>query len=153
MKKSVALKWIKALRSGEYFQIKGTMANQKGDSFCCLGVLTNEYCETKDKDFDEQFIKAGYAEPSFYTADLPSEVKSWADFDSYKLLFFKDVKLKTNSKVYKVLKQNFIKTAQIRHKAFREINSTPNNLLGILNDGGCSFKAIATFIENNYKLF
>ena len=55
MKKSVIKKWTKVLKSGEYTQTKGKMANERGNSFCCLGVLTNEFCTEKNKDFDDFF--------------------------------------------------------------------------------------------------
>lgn len=41
--------WIDALRSGDYEQCKGAL--RRGDSFCCLGVLT------------ELAVKAGAVEP------------------------------------------------------------------------------------------
>lgn len=37
MKKSWAMKWIKALRSGKYKQTTGSLRDDKGH--CCLGVL------------------------------------------------------------------------------------------------------------------
>lgn len=43
MKKSIADKWIKALRSGKYKQTKNKLTN--GKEFCCLGVL----CEIAPK--------------------------------------------------------------------------------------------------------
>ncbi len=36
-----AKKWVKALRSGEYKQIKGTLQNKNG--YCCLGVACDLY--------------------------------------------------------------------------------------------------------------
>ncbi len=44
MKKSVAFKWIKALRSGDYEQTKHQLVKVYEDgseAFCCLGVLCN----------------------------------------------------------------------------------------------------------------
>jgi len=38
MNEIVKAKWVAALRSGEFQQCKGTL--RKGDSFCCLGVLS-----------------------------------------------------------------------------------------------------------------
>lgn len=35
--------WVAALRSGVYEQAKGTLRNEAGTKFCCLGV----YCEVK----------------------------------------------------------------------------------------------------------
>lgn len=43
MKKQLRDEWVKALRSGEYAQGKGTL--QFGSSFCCMGVL----CEVAEK--------------------------------------------------------------------------------------------------------
>ena len=37
MKKEIADKWVKALRSGEYNQTTETLQN--GNGYCCLGVL------------------------------------------------------------------------------------------------------------------
>jgi hypothetical protein len=37
MKKSIAIKWVKALRSGEYKQAKHSLYD--GHKYCCLGVL------------------------------------------------------------------------------------------------------------------
>ena len=35
-------KWLKALRGGAYRRGQGALVSQKGDRFCCLGVLANE---------------------------------------------------------------------------------------------------------------
>jgi hypothetical protein len=37
--KKVKAKWLKALRSGEYKQAKGTLHDPETGGFCCLGVL------------------------------------------------------------------------------------------------------------------
>lgn len=39
MKKSIAMKWIKALRSGEYKQGNNCNLQSNEGEFCCLGVL------------------------------------------------------------------------------------------------------------------
>ncbi len=39
MPKTLLDKWLKALRSGEYKQGRGTLYCKKSDSYCCLGVL------------------------------------------------------------------------------------------------------------------
>ena len=41
MNKNIKNKWLKALRSGEYKQ--GKSALRDGDTYCCLGVLTELY--------------------------------------------------------------------------------------------------------------
>ncbi len=42
MNPEVKVKWLEALRSGEYRQTKGTL-RRPGDRFCCLGVLSDLY--------------------------------------------------------------------------------------------------------------
>lgn len=41
MNKNIAKKWVEALRSGKYAQAKGRLKlkDEKGTSYCCLGVL------------------------------------------------------------------------------------------------------------------
>lgn len=39
MPKKILNKWLKALRSGEYTQAKGTLHDPETGGFCCLGVL------------------------------------------------------------------------------------------------------------------
>ena len=46
MKKTIAEKWVKALRSGKYAKTKGLLckvAKNGNKSYCCLGVLTELY--------------------------------------------------------------------------------------------------------------
>lgn len=53
MKKSIAKKWVAALRSGKYKQTKQQLKNEHG--YCCLGVLAsispwkNSYTRMKDE--------------------------------------------------------------------------------------------------------
>lgn len=49
MKEKIAKKWVKALRSGNYSQTTGKLCNPHGDSFCCLGVLTELYIQDQQK--------------------------------------------------------------------------------------------------------
>jgi hypothetical protein len=39
MKKSVAMKWVNALRSGKYKQGRGICINSKSNEYCVLGVF------------------------------------------------------------------------------------------------------------------
>lgn len=50
--KEVIQLWIKALRSGDYKQTRGTLKDNKG--FCCLGVL----CDLAAKDGGSKWVKA-----------------------------------------------------------------------------------------------
>lgn len=54
LNKPMVRKWIKALRSGDYYQTNGDLAKQRKDGewgFCCLGVL----CEVEKLDETEGF--------------------------------------------------------------------------------------------------
>jgi hypothetical protein len=53
MKKSVAMKWVKALRSGKYRQTAGKLQDYKG--YCCLGVLC-EVAPEKLRHKDDLFL-------------------------------------------------------------------------------------------------
>jgi hypothetical protein len=78
MKKSIANKWVKALRSGKYTQTKNNLTD--GVGHCCLGVLCELYIkDTKDN------IKDGtlYDDESEV---LPQCVISWAGMQ-YKARF------------------------------------------------------------------
>lgn len=55
MKKSIATKWLKALRSGKIKQAEGTLIDADG-SMCCLGVLEH-ICEGE--------VEQGREMPSF----------------------------------------------------------------------------------------
>lgn len=62
MNKTIAFKWIKALRSGKYTQAKGVMrAKQKDGSYayCCLGVLRHEVLGKKNHALDSCGNKIG----------------------------------------------------------------------------------------------
>lgn len=71
MKKSIANKWVKALRSGKYTQTKNNLCNDVGH--CCLGVLCELYIkDTKDNIKSENGTFDGESEL------LPPCVIAWA---------------------------------------------------------------------------
>ena len=41
MNKVLKNKWLRALRSGRYRKTMSRLVNDKGDAFCCLGVLAD----------------------------------------------------------------------------------------------------------------
>lgn len=63
MKKSHAMKWINALRSGKYKQTKNYLRNSQG--YCCLGVANEIFPEldlAKDGDVSlDNFARLGLA--------------------------------------------------------------------------------------------
>lgn len=76
MKKSIANKWVKALRSGKYTQTKNNLAD--GVGHCCLGVL----CELYIKDTKNNIkIKDKSSLVTFFDGEsevLPPCVMKWA---------------------------------------------------------------------------
>lgn len=85
MKKSIASKWVKALKSGEYAQGKGKLVKQgkKYDRFCCLGVLTDLYMqEVGDLEVDGEDSEELYYGFCYDEALHPS-VQKWAGMKSF----------------------------------------------------------------------
>jgi len=70
MKKEIADRWVKALRSGRYKQARGHLAGP--DGFCCLGVLCTVLRAKVDKT-REQWVFEDVA-----TAVLPRKVQKKA---------------------------------------------------------------------------
>lgn len=132
--------WIRALKSGEYRQTRGFMfASPSGyGSFCCLGVLTNEYCLKNNKDFDAFFENHCYPEGlDFETEFLPVRVQEWTGLHS--IVYFDSLSIfkTSNKKIKKVLEESHLEGKSI------------TELLAAMNDAGVSFKQIAKFLEDN----
>jgi hypothetical protein len=137
MRKDIAKKWIKALRSGKYKKGFGYLKqyNSRGQSrHCCLGVLCELYNETMKKnhkktltvssnwhDFDEN---NGFVLFNRKSGSLPKVVKNWAG-----------IKDETGEFIYKV---------KDRYGEYKQ-----NQNLSILNDTGSKFSTIANIIEKN----
>lgn len=90
MKKDIAKKWVRALRSGKYKQGKGYLKqlNSKNEArHCCLGVL----CELYDQQMKKNHKKTLHSEHVVSIEDveiirfnkhdvgLPREVREWAN--------------------------------------------------------------------------
>lgn len=78
MKRSIALRWAKALESGEYEQGIGQLRTSRNE-FCCLGVLCNLHAEDNPDVAKKQKSKTKYMT---CTGVLPDEVIQWADMCS-----------------------------------------------------------------------
>lgn len=79
MKKRIAMKWIKALRSGEYAQARGFLVNvdsHGNESFCCLGVLCNLATEAGYGQWQGTSFVDDLSEGN--DAILPNGVVKWA---------------------------------------------------------------------------
>jgi hypothetical protein len=135
MNKTIATKWVKALRSGKYKQGEAYLCQitSKGKRHCCLGVLTEMYqAEQKAKKKKALPAKVGkiYADASFDVVkygsgecaaeELPVAVKRWAGMEG-------------------------------RLGEFDVESDGYFGSLSHMNDDGCSFKKIANFIEKNYE--
>ena len=82
MKKSIAKKWVKALRSGAYQQGTHQLVDEN-DNFCCLGVLCNL---AVDEGIGEWVRSSGgwvfKTESDVDDQVLPLEVRLWAGMSS-----------------------------------------------------------------------
>jgi hypothetical protein len=82
MKKSIAKKWVKALRSGAYQQGTYQLVDEN-DNFCCLGVLCNL---AVDEGIGEWVRGSGgwvfKTEGDVDDQVLPLEVRLWAGMSS-----------------------------------------------------------------------
>ena len=74
MNREVKQKWLNALRSGEYIQGKSKLKD--GNTFCCLGVLTDLYIKEHKNCYwkDDPFIDGEIEENNV----LCAKVKKWA---------------------------------------------------------------------------
>lgn len=119
----LAVKWIAALRSGEYKQTKGAL--RKADGFCCLGVL----CDLTRK---EGLVSTDWKERLVTTNRL----------------YFADGK---GNDVYEFDGVRSWPTGKIR--SLIEIDKFPISFgqLAERNDNGASFESIAADIEQALK--
>ena len=136
MNKRRKKQWINALTSGRYEQGSGELCTptNEGDQFCCLGVLTNLYCESKEGrengagwNIPKTVGKVNFRGKDSY---LHPDVAKWAGFQQNEIMGFpkrswgKDVVVNKN------------KDNQIR--------------LSSLNDNGSTFEEIAAVIQENF---
>lgn len=84
MKKSIAMKWVKALRSGKYKQGRKVLKNSEG-KYCCLGVMCEVvgYVEILNKGLlpCDVVEKAGMATPNGYLTNAETWDASLAHFN------------------------------------------------------------------------
>lgn len=127
MRRDIANKWIKALRSGKFKQCRGAL--QRPEGHCCLGVLTEIYIHEKgmgafDSDGYNVDVISGFApnEDQICLSGeyLPENVRKWAGMDTEKGVFG------------------------------RGYNKAPDDLAN-KNDRGKSFKQIANIIKKHWR--
>ncbi len=68
MKKNIATKWVKALRSGKYKQGYDRLHDIGSKGYCCLGIL----CKVYEKDYEEiaKRLTNGFTLPSSIMEDF-----------------------------------------------------------------------------------
>lgn len=130
MNKRVKAKWIEALRSGKYKQVRGSLRETEYNSktekervkgYCCLGVLCDIF---KDSTVGRR-VKAAWGEDFLgSTAYLPEEVRDWAGLPG------EDIE------VFRAGKDHCLEGVQ---EALTTLNDTDR----------AGFKRIATWVENN----
>jgi len=78
MNKNIAMKWVKALRSGDYIQGNGQLKTEDG-KFCCLGVL----CEVTKK--QSGFINYTKMNDNYkqHNGGLPVKIRKYLEMESH----------------------------------------------------------------------
>jgi len=133
MKKDIAKKWIKALRSGKYKQGKGYLKqfNDKNEPrHCCLGVLCELYNDTMKQnhkktlyteEMEDAVTGTSFVRFDLVDGGLPKAVRKWADIETSLGIFVVDIE-------YDI-----------------------EECLADLNDSGKKFSTIANIIEKNVE--
>ena len=127
MKKNIMKKWVKALRSGEYDQGTGCLAQEDesgNHQFCCLGVLCNimqeETGELKIGNYQSGLTNAYVYSYDDEVGVLENKVMEWSG-------------IKDNNGAFKYKNNHSVDLAS-------------------LNDKGKTFEEIADIIEKNYEV-
>ena|ERR1700741_5527679 len=115
MKKSIAMKWVAALESGEYKQTTGKL--RQGNSFCCLGVLCNLHAQEFPEIAKTQKKRNSYLGEF---GELPEKVQEWSEMSSdegdfydpstlreYSLINMNDKEGKTFEQIAKVIRKYY----------------------------------------------
>lgn len=131
MKKSVAMNWVKALRSGKYK--KGKLYLKKDNNFCCLGVMCDISGLGKWQSNvmnQETYLTSSGEQRS---GVLPKDVELWAGLSSGKGEY-----RGKNGRTYSLTNWN-----DNGYQDFTDPNdkATPQ-----------TFEQIANFIEKNWKI-
>lgn len=73
MNKEIKLKWIEALRSGNYKQGRGQLRNHRNE-YCCLGVLCDIHAQETGRKWSKNNYDGEYSK-------LNTEVAIWAGLE------------------------------------------------------------------------
>lgn len=115
MKKSIAMKWVKALRSGKYKKGKLMLRDLKSrpennDEYCCLGVL----CDISQKGIWKSGLYKTENSADFIS--LPGDVRTWAGMktsigkvNNTSLVYLNDQKAKSFRMIANFIEKNYKK--------------------------------------------
>ena len=78
MNPEIKSRWVAALRSGQYKQIRGGLSD--GEGFCCLGVLCNLHALETDTRWESPGERK-WADYLMGNEVLPKRVMKWAGLD------------------------------------------------------------------------
>lgn len=149
MKKELAMKWVKALKSGKYKQAKGSLRSRKNDSFCCLGVacdlLVNKVAWSLNNP-ESKLVEFGS-----FKGVLPDSIQDYYGLDSIDGSFERLPKQKAikifnkmadkNKERFNFLFNDFQRAEYVRELSLAELN----------DECDFNFNEIADVIEENYK--
>jgi hypothetical protein len=123
MKKKIAKKWVKALRSGKYKQGQEVLHNNYcgKDTYCCLGVLCDLYQQDR-RSKKKKMLDVENAWDTFaYDGEdthLPDAVREWAgmktndgnwdalDEKRSNLVYLNDAKRKSFKRIANIIEKN-----------------------------------------------
>lgn len=135
MKQEIKVKWLQALRSGEYRQGRYDLRTSD-NGFCCLGVLCDLYNREVGGEWAYEFGQRRYyfvakndeEGSDTSTGQLPGSVMEWAGLEGYN----------PSVNVARPL------LSSLSHELKAELHTT----LAELNDEGETFNRIADIIEH-----
>jgi hypothetical protein len=138
MNPEIKQEWVKALRSGKFFQATGALST--GGGYCCLGVLCEIAVEkgvvTKKPSIDRPGLQH-YGDPKWGSASvLPKAVKAWSGIDDQLGL----------------IDHRAVSEDELRSRPASARVRAQKRLMGLLslaelNDNGFTFAEIADIIE------
>ena len=124
MNRAIALKWARALESGEYRQATGQLRSVNG--FCCLGVLCNLHAQAHPE------IAAREHKLDWYlgeNTELPEAVMIWADMMD--------------------IGASFVDDFRIEYTNFENVICEADGLIDLNDNAKFDFKQIAAIIRKH----
>jgi hypothetical protein len=112
MKKEVAEKWVKALRSGDYKQGRGSLKGR--GRYCCLGVL----CDLSEQGV---FVRGEYRKSKesllYSDKEAPGFVRTWAAMKRSA----NELLIRKNDGSDKIKKHSFVEIANFIEKNWKKL--------------------------------